>query len=403
MSQANRILILGAGAGGLRVALGLDRLLIGRRESPVLLVDQHDCHQITPRLPDVVSGAASPASVVLPIRRLLSGRKVELLQATVERLDLPTRTIGTSAGPLSYRWLVVALGGQVATYGLPGVAEHALLLRTVEDAQRSHDAVGESYRQAAWKLEASEREALGTAVVGGAGFTGVEVAAALADRVRELATRYRLPAGVGRVVLVERAERVLPGYDRALADAAQAALRRKGVQLRLGVAMAGASAGEVSLATGESIRCGVFVWAGGVEASAVVRASGLPLGRNGRLVVDRQMRVPEHPGAYALGDVCAVLGEGINAPPPSAQLAVRQGDVVAHNVFAEIVGGEPREYRAIPQDVVVSLGRNDALAMVRGVVVSGWRAVALKRLAELRYLEAIGGPGGLVAGLRLPA
>ena len=400
MSQSNRIVVLGAGAGGLRVAVGLDRLLLGHREYPVLLVDQRDYHLIQPRLPDVAAGLAPVESAALPLRRLLSGRKVEFVRASVERLDLASRVVHTSAGPLEYRWLVIALGSQPLISGIPGIAANALVLKSAEDARRIDRAVGEALRQAAWKLDQAQRSQLATVVVAGGGYTGVELAAALAERVRLLSPQYRLPEGSGRVLLVERAERVLPEYDREVADAVQRVLRRKCVELRLGVAVTGASGGEVSLSTGENVRCGVLVWAGGIDVPAVVRASGVRLAPNGRLVVDRQMRVQGCQGVYALGDLSFVLGEVAELNPPSARSAARQADVVAHNVFAEITGAAPREHSSDRQDIVVSLGQDDAVAMLHGVVVTGWRAALLRRLECLRYLEAIAGPGGLLAGLR---
>lgn len=397
-AKVGRILILGAGAGGLRTALGLDRLLIGRREHEVLLVDQHDHHQVQPRLPEAAAGLVSPDSLLLPIRRVLNGRRVGFLRATVQSLDLANHAVTTSAGPLDYRWLVVALGATASVRNLPGQVDAALVLKTVADAVRVHDATGEAFRQAAWKLDAAERAALATVVVVGGGYTGVELAAGLADRALDLAARYRLPDGVGRAVLVERAERLLPEYGRDLSEVVQTVLKRKGVQVRLRTPVTEVKSGSATLATGEVIRCGTIVWAGGVEPSPVLRSSGLPLDPAGRVVVDRRLSVVEHPGVYGLGDAAAMVGGELGAPA-SAQLAVRQGEVVAHNVFAEIAGLPFRELRSEPSDVVVSLGRGEAAAVVRGFVLTGWRAIAAKRVAELRYLAEIGGPAGLVAGV----
>lgn len=433
--SVDRVLILGAGSAGLRAALALDRWLIGHRRHEILLVDHHDYHQILPRLPAVTAGFRQPQQAIFPLRRALAGRKIAFRQATITSLDPAQRVVRTDAGDLGYGWLIVALGREAAVPPSAELARRTLGCWSIDDARRIPDAIQESFRRAAWKIDAAERDALATAIVVGAGRAGVEIAAALADRVLALAAHYRLPVGVGRVVLIEQAERVLPRQSRALSSAVEAALRHRGVTLRLGcrvedadeagVVLAGGPTGAPPSGPSERLPGNSIVWAAGSRPTEAIHQSGLAVDHSGRLVVDSWLRLPGHANAYAIGgaavaplaqvsQIAPMPGESGDGgqPDQSARAAVWQADVAARNIAAEILAAEPaqtagspaerllpREYHAPSADIIVSLGRHDAVASIGGIVLGGWRAQAARRLAEARYLEEVGGIGGVIATL----
>lgn len=392
----------------MRAAIALDRAFIGHRELTITLLDQNTYHSVIPRLAEVASANLKPGDLALPIRRLLSGRRIEFVQARVEGFRPESNQILTDRGPMGYRYLVLALGSETATYAVSGVAEHGHFLRTLDDARQVREAVDEAFRRAAWKLDPKERAEQATIVIGGAGYSGVELAGALSDRVLQLAASYRMPVGVGQVVLIDKEPRILPEYDRALSEAVEEAVRHRGVQLRLGQGIASLEKGQVRLADGQIIACGAFIWTGGVQAPRLIRESDFAKGRAGRLLTDSRLRLIDYSNIFAVGDLALPPTEGPNIAPPSAQLAVVQADIVGRNIASEVfrlfpdgsgAKVEPVEYAARKGDIAVSLGQSEAVAEVRGIILTGWRAVGLRRAANARYLEAVGGASGLIVGL----
>ncbi len=397
------ILILGASVAGLRAAITLDRLLIGRRDHRILLVDQNPYHQVRPDLASVASGQISPQLATIPIRRLIGARRVEFVQGRVESIDLGSRTVRTAAGDIGYGWLIIALGVEASPSGVPGLDAAAAEVWTVDDARRLDERVLGLIRQAAWKLDAEERTRLSTIVVVGGSRFGVELAGALGERVSSLASHFRLPPGDGRVVLVEPADRLLPADPRALGDAASEALARQGIETRVGTAVSRAWPGGVELGSGEIIQAGLVVRTSPGIAPAVVRASDATVGREGRLLVDRELRVPEHTGVYAAGPGTALVTDIVGAEEGDRDFS-RQGEVAALNVHAEIAEGigaaaVRRQYTAELGDLVIPIGAADAIGEVRGLSVSGWRARLALGASRLAYFESIGGAGGLLAGM----
>jgi NADH dehydrogenase FAD-containing subunit len=163
------------------------------------------------------------------------------------------------------------------------------------------------------------------------------------------------------------------------------------------------SADSLELSSGESLPIGIVVRAGHGRAPAVIRATGLPLSRESRLLVDWEMRAPEHPGIYAVGSAIDLLGDELRGER-GARDAARQGEVAAENVFAEILVGlgetsERRQFATQSSDVVVAIGPGETAGMLKGVPVTGWRAQLARQAAELAYFEAIGGPGGLLGAI----
>jgi NADH:ubiquinone reductase (H+-translocating) len=402
MWQMHRAVILGAGPGALHAALELDRRLFGflrRTDCEVVLVAPRDYHEVRPLLPEVAAGNRSPRNAMLPLSQLLGRRRVTIRQTTLLTLDLARQTLVTTDGVIDYRWLIVGLPGNQRT--IPGSGE-VWRATTLDEARRLAEAVAERFRQAAWKLDAAERDRLATVVVRGDGYNAAELAAWLATRVRALATDHRFPLGCGRVVLVAPGGRILPDGDRPLAEATAATLGRLGVDTRPGADIANRGESDVTLTTGEVILAGTVVDAGDdLAAPSLPRDAGAALDVHGRLVVGRDLRLPDHREVFAVGEGLAVSGEGINSLPRDWQVEREQSDTVAHNLAATLTGQPPREYRSAPRspDVVLSLGPNETVAMVGGAVLTGWPAVSLRGLALVSYLESVGGASGLLGAL----
>jgi NADH:ubiquinone reductase (H+-translocating) len=395
MPEPTRIVILGGGFAGTNVARRLERWF--RRDPAVqlTLIDAENFFTFTPLLPEVPSGSIQPKHIVFPLRALLRRTKVQ--QAELQAVDLDRREIvvrhcgkcGEYTVPFDQ--LVIALGSVSNFFGLPGVAEHALTIKSLADAAALHAHVIDKLEHADLQSDPARRRELLTFVVAGGGFAGVETLAELNDFVRGCGRFYPgiQPEDI-RVVLIHSGPRILPEVSESLSAYALRKLRSSGVEVLLESRVQSCTERSVVLNSGESIPCRTFVWAAGVSPNPLLADLDLPLHRNGRLAVDKTLRVQDHPQVWALGDSAAVpdIVTG-KLCPPTAQFALRQGHVLADNLAASMLGREGRPFRHRSLGLLAGLGRRCAVAEIGGLRFSGffawwlWRTIYLLKMPGL--------------------
>ncbi len=390
-----RILILGGGYGGLNVALELERRLSRSpdRDWEIVLVDRYRYHQHIILLHEVAANSIAPRDAIVPFSRLLRGRRITFLQGRVSAADLEQHQLFVEGQGVPYQQLVIALGSETDFFGIPGLEESAFTLKSVEQALGIKAQVERAFARAR-DATAQDRQKMLTFVVGGAGFTGVEIAGELADWLPDLAGSNDIPNAEIRMLLIEASRTILPGFGRRAMGLARKLLLERGVELRLGSPVVRAEAESVHLASGEAIPTSTLIWVGGVKAPAELAAWGLEVGSRGRAVVNEYLESTNHPRVWVLGDSALVLDPSTGQPlPPSAQLALQQADLVAGNIAADLGYGRHREFRPAPTGDVISVGRDDAVATFGPVVFNGRQARLLKEAIALRYYYRIGGPG----------
>jgi NADH:ubiquinone reductase (H+-translocating) len=388
-NQRTQIVVAGAGYAGLHVAQRLGGWLERHADVSLKLVDEHDYHQLVTELPRVAAGTRAEEAVRVPLETLLS-QGVQMVRTTVTAFDLPGHKLVTEAGPLPYTWLVLALGSRPNDFDIPGLKERVLTPYTSEDAQRVWDEVNESVWKAADTSDAREQQRLMTIVIGGGGATGVELAGAFAEEMPGLARRFGAPQGYGKVVLVEAGHTILAGSSPALIARANRILRELRVDVRTNAAIAEATAEGFRLKDGELISGGIYIWAGGVKAPEIVQGSGLPIGYNGRIKVDRYLRALEHPEIFVAGDLASVVDPNTGrALPPLAQIAIEEGDTAANNLRASIDGGALEPFVFHNKGFVVSVGNRRGVADIAGRTIGGRLAHTLKEAIEWEYRQSV--------------
>ncbi len=399
-TNAPRIVIVGAGYGGLAAARRLAGPSRGRYN--VTVVDQHDYHLLQFELHEAAVGKITAEALALPLRDLVRGTGVRFRQARATSFDFADRVVQTNEGPIPYDILVIATGSRTATNAIPGVREYALTLKSLDDVLRLRAAIAAALARAAHANMDVARRAL-TFVIAGAGMTGVELAAEMAERLPEMAEAVGLSRHLVRIVLVELSYHILPGWDAEMVAYASAVLQALGVELYLGARVTAVEPGQVHLASGEVLAADTIVWTGGVQACAEVAASGLKTGERQAAVVDATLAAPDHPDVYVIGDAAFIRDpRSGRVALPSAQLAVEQGKAVAANIHAALTGGQPQPYVPRAAGWLVSLGGHAAVGNVGPLRVWGPLARLLKTGSELRYLWMLGGPRLMLArGLRL--
>jgi NADH:ubiquinone reductase (H+-translocating) len=362
MSERTRVVIVGAGFGGLATVRGL-----ADADVDVTLVDRNNFHTFLPLLYQVATSGLNAADVAHPVRAIVQRQaNVDVRHGTVLGLDEDQRLVRLDAEPpVPYDHLVLAVGSASNDFGIPGVADHAYPLYTLDDAARLRNRVLERFEAAAREPALIDDGAITFAIVGG-GPTGVETAGAMAelfDKVLRDDFKH-LPVERARVVLVEMADSLLTPFGRRSRQHALDALRRRGVEVRLSTAVEEVHADGVVLEGGERIPAQTLVWAAGVKANPLAEALGFELGPGGRIEVGRDLSVPGHDGVWAIGDLAHTPGAaGDGDPAPQlAPAAMQMGALVARNIGRRIAGEptEPFHYR--DKGTMATIGRRSAVA-----------------------------------------
>ena len=386
--SSGQIVVAGAGYAGLHVALRLAAKLHSNPAVELTLVDRHDYHQVITELPRVAGGTRAADAVRIPLQDMLATR-VRFVQTEISGFDWAGGRLLTGAGPIGWGRLVLALGSRPNDFAIPGLAQRALSLYSASDAERVWAAASKALDAAAAAAPGRQRR-LATVVVGGGGATGVELAGELAEVLPEVASSHGLPPDRPAVQLIEAGPTILAGSSPQLIDKATRILSDLGVQVRTNATIAAATEDGFRLTDGQLVEGGVFVWAGGVKAPELVADSGLPAGHNGRVKVDRYLRVLDHPEIYVAGDLASVTDPRTgHVLPPLAQVALEEGETVARNVDAEQAGRPLEAFTFHDKGFVVSVGTRRGVADIAGITSGGRLAHLLKDAIEWEYRQSI--------------
>jgi NADH dehydrogenase len=372
-----RVVIVGAGFGGLATARALDDTAVD-----VLVVDRENHHTFLPLLYQVATSGLSAQDVTHPVRSILRALpNARFRMGEVVAVDHGARMLGLRDGaPVAYDFLVVAAGSETEHFGNESVARHAFGLHHVEEALAIRNHVLSCLELAAQEEDANRREALLGFVLVGGGPTGVELAGMLAELRRHVVPRdFPGLAAAMRVVLVEGRDRLLAAFPDGLCRRALEQVRELGVEVRLDALVESVDETGVVLAGGERLRACTVVWAAGIRGASLGAALGAPLGRGGRVPVEPTLALDRHPEVFAIGD-CALV-RGAESIPQVAQAAMQQGRRVAENVQRALVGEAPLPFHYRDPGTMATIGRDRAVAALFGVRLTG-------RLAWLVWLVA---------------
>src|SRR5213080_4615386 len=390
-----QIVILGGGFGGVYAAIHLEKLLARERTVEICLVSRDNFFLFTPMLHEIAASDLEITNIVNPLRKLL--HKVEVLVGDVYEIDLPNKRVLISRGyrndlqQVDYDHLVIALGSITNFYNLPGFSELALAMKSLPDAIRLRAQILRHLEEANSECNLTDRQSLLTFVVAGGGFAGVETVAALNDFVREALPFYpNLSEDMLRVMLVHSGPAILPELGESLGRYAEKVLVRRGVEIRLNTRVKSLTENKVFLADGVAIPSRTLVWTAGTVPSPII--ASLPCAKQrGRLLVNQFLRVTDWPNVWAVGD-CAFVPDSRNpgkSHPPTAQHAIREGEVVAQNIAAVLSGRPLKSFSFRTIGLLASIGRRMGVARIFGFNFSGffawwmWRTVYLSKLPGL--------------------
>jgi NADH:quinone reductase (non-electrogenic) len=385
--MAARVLILGGGFAGIGAARALKKA-----DAEVVLVDKHDYHTFQPLLYQVATDLLERSAVGHPLRDLFHDQpnvRVHLDETT--GLDLEKREAQfAEMKPISYDYLVLALGAEVNFFGAEGAPEHAFPMYTLADAIRVKEHILRKWEAADKDSELAEDGALHVVVVGG-GPTGVESAGALSELYRNnFADDYPdLHAEHARITLVEAAPELFGMFHQKLRDYTKEALEERGVDVVLGEIVESVEPTRVKLKSGKVLEAHTLIWGAGLQANPIVQSLGLDLEKGNRIGVEPDLSIPGHPEAFAVGDIAWITDSKTHEVLPQlGSVALQAGDQAGENIARRIAGKETKPFRYHDKGTMATIGRGAAVVQLpRGRTLTGetaflaWGAVHLALLS----------------------
>jgi NADH:ubiquinone reductase (H+-translocating) len=401
-SLTKRIVILGGGFGGMRTAECLEEQLRADPSVSITLVSDTNALLFTPMLAEVAGSSLEPSHISTPLRSSL--HRTEFIRGRAARIDLAQRRVilqndspDQGTGPsreIAYDHLVLALGSVSNYFGMANIEKYAFGFKSLLDAIRIRNHVIEMFERADRESDPSQRRALLTFVIAGGGFAGVELAGALNDFAHGIIADYpNLRSEELTVVLVHARDRILPELSESLAHYAQKKMEERGVRFRLNSRLTDAQPDVVVLSDGE-IRAATLVWTAGTAPNPLLKSLPVERDLRGAVVVDETLAVRGHIDLWALGD-CAAVSDTKHGKtcPPTAQFALRQAEVLAKNIHAQLKSRPNRTFHFDSLGAMCVVGHQTAcaeltvpFARTRAVRFSGllawlmWRGVYLSKL-----------------------
>ncbi len=375
MTSAPRICILGGGFGGLYTALRLNQLVWTNDQKPeITLIDRQTNFVFTPLLYELITGEMQGWEIAPPFAELFKGTDIRFIQGSVDYIDKTQKSVTLEDGTeLEYDRLVLALGCETPLESVPGVTDHAIPFRSLQDAYK----LDEKLRV----LEASTAEKIRVAIVG-AGYSGVELACKLADRLKSR----------GRIRLIQSRDTILPNAPKFNRDAALKALEQRGIWVDLETTISEITADSIGLIYKEqtdTIPVEVVMWTVGNQVSPAINHFGLALDAQGKITTAETLQTTENPEIYALGDAAAMVNVEGKSIPTTAQSALQQSDFVAWNIWSSLTDRPLLAFRYTDLGEMMTLGDDNAVLSGMGIQFDGPLAYLARRLVYLYRLPTL--------------
>ncbi len=387
------IVILGAGYGGMMTAVNLQKA-IGLNDATITLVNKNDYHYQTIWLHENAAGTLEQERSRIDIKNILNMQKIKFIKDTVVSIKPKNHKVKLEDGEIDYDYLVIGLGFEAATYGITGLKENGLMINDLSSARLIREHI--EYNFAMYNQEKDKDQAHLNIVICGGGVTGIEFAGELVDRIPNLCAEFDINKPQVRVVMIEEASTILPGFDQQLIDYTMNSLESRGVEIITEAKVKECtSASIVYKKDGEQIEIPTFttISAAGIRANRIVEQSGFKMNA-GKIEVRQDMRTLEYNNVFVVGD-CALTSENNpeNLLSPTAQIAIQQAETVAHNLKTLIKGkGKIVDFQPRTIGTVASLGNDDAVGIfMKDRKLFGWKATVMEKIIDNHYLYKLGG------------
>ena len=388
-SPLPRVVIAGGGFGGLKLAQELDS-----RHFQVILIDHHNYHQFPPLIYQVASSGLEPSSIAFPFRSALRKKKGFVFRlAEIQGVAPERNLLLTSVGEVKYDYLILACGGTTNFFGNDQIARHSLPMKTLYESMNLRNVLLQNIEKALVSDDEERRNALLTVAIVGGGPSGVEIAGALAEM-----KRYVLPkdypyldSSLFRIHLLDASPRLLQAMSERSSETAARGLREMGVEIHTGTMVSDYDGKTLRLSDGSEMKTRTVIWVSGIVANAVEGIQAEALGRGRRILVDEHNEVKGLTNVFAIGDQCLMTADANypNGHPQLAQVAIQQARLLARNLRARQEGKPLSPFHYKDLGSMATIGRNRAVAEIRGAKWGGFTAWMLWLVVHLRSILSV--------------
>lgn len=389
MSKEKKIVILGAGYGGVHAAKQLNKKLRNSDVS-ITLIDKRPYHTLMTELHEVAGARVQPDSVQVRLSRIFARTKIKIVNDVIDKIDFDSQTLMADTTSYNYDYLIIGSGAEPAFFGVEGVRENGFTIWSLDEALRIKHHVIEMFEKASIERDAKKRKALLTFVVAGAGFTGIETIGELAEWKYRLCEEHEIDVKEVKLIVVEAMCNILPILSEKLVKKSEKYLKRMKIDVIVDAPIIKVDKNSIALKDGTVIDTNTLIWTCGVQGSAFGAGLGLTMGKRGRVQVNEYMQSMDYKNVYLIGDN-AYFEENSKPLPQIVETAIQTGATVAYNITADILGKEKKPFKSNYHGVMVSIGSREAVSNVMSVETSGFIAMGTKHMVNLHYLWGIGG------------
>ncbi|PRR72027.1 FAD-dependent oxidoreductase [Clostridium thermopalmarium] len=391
MSANTKILILGAGYGGVHVAKKLAKKYKKNDSIEITLIDKNPFHTLMTELHEVAGGRVHPESVQIELSKIFGRTKVNVVTDYIEKVDTDKKVVTTSYGKYEYDYLVIGTGSEPAFFGVPGVKENGFTLWSFEDAIRIREHIQTMFSLASKERNEKKRKEMLTFVVAGSGFTGIEMAGELLEWKSKLAREYNVDEKEVKLLVVEAMSTILNMLDRGQADKAEKYMKKHGMEILKDSPIVEVNKNSIKLKDGKEIPTQTLIWTCGIQANQESSEYGLQSGRAGRLIANEFMQASGKKDVFVVGDIAYYEEEPGRGTPQIVEAALQTGDTIVKNIIASIENTKMTKFKSNYHGFMVSIGGKYCVANLSGIKLSGFFAMLMKHLVNLHYLWGVNG------------
>jgi NADH dehydrogenase len=388
-----KVVIVGAGFGGLQAAVRLEKNLRGFKDVSITLIDQHEYHLFAPNLFEVASSEEEFTSlrelrknIALPFRDILKGRNINFIHGRAVSINQKDKSVVLEHQKVPYDYLILAAGSVTDYFGIEGAEANSLPLKNLVDAFRIRNQVEFLFQDQ--QMQMTKRQL--TFMIAGAGYTAVEFAAELAKLVDILCWKYSYPKQKTRIIMVEAMQSVIPGLDERLSRDALRRLQDFDINVMLNQRIMEVKKGQVIFMHGEVAAFDALIWTTGIKARTITGTETLSLDRKQRIQVDEYLLASGTDHVFVLGDMACVMNKEKAAPvPPTAQDAEHEGLYLADALPYYLRNQKPPAYKPLSHGFIVNIGGKWAILKVGKWYVKGWTAYVVDKVAHFIYYKSL--------------
>lgn len=389
--ERKKVVILGGGYAGLQTVTKLQKL-VSSQDCDITLINKNEYHYESTWLHEASAGTREYQDCLYPIASVLNHSKVDFVVDEVTKINKDEKTVETTNGTYKFDILVVALGFESETFGIAGMKEHAFQIENINTARRIAAHIEERFAHYANSSEKDEKDL--AILVGGAGFTGIELLGELVEKVPALCKEYNIDQSKVKLTCVEAAPKMLPMFSEDLVEYVMNYLEKRGVEFKIATPIVAANENGFVVKVNEQeeqLYANTVIWAAGVRGSKLMEESFDGVKR-GRIVVREDLRIDGYDDIFVIGDCSAVMS-GERPLPTTAQIAMQQGEFTAAAIQKLLNGEKLSAFAYDDKGTVCSLGSHDGVGVVFGKEITGKKAAFMKKLIDTRAIFKIGGAG----------